>query len=204
MIKTFVEPPLDNNNYVVTDGDEAVLIDCSAPDSAILDYIRDQGAKLKYILLTHGHFDHILGLPFIAEQAGVSVAVHPADRPLIRDISRWTEQILNQKTETIPVADTDLADGMHLKVGASDIQVLYTPGHTPGGVCFLIGKNLFSGDTMFRGTHGRTDLPGSDDQVMQASLGKLLQLPDDTIIYPGHGPATTIGAEKKTYHADKT
>ena len=203
MIKTFIEPPLDNNNYVVIEGDEAVLIDCSAPDPAILAYIQSQGAKLKYILLTHGHFDHILGVPFLRKQSKGTVAIHSADRPLMRDVSHWTEQVMNQKTTEIPMADMELSDGMSLKFGASDIQVLQTPGHTPGGVCFLIGKNLFSGDTLFRGTHGRTDLPGSDETQMRRSLNRLLQLPADTIVYPGHGPATTIGAERQTYHSDK-
>lgn len=201
MIQTFVEPPLENNNYVIIDEDEAALIDCSAPDPAVLAYIKGQGAHLKYILLTHGHFDHILGVSVLKQQTGATVAVHPSDRPLIGDVSRWTEQILHQKTDEIPAPDLDLSDGMHLRVGKTDIQVLHTPGHTAGGVCFLIGKNLFAGDTLFRGSHGRTDLPGGDEALMQKSLKKLLLLPADTVVYAGHGSATSIGAERENISA---
>ena len=201
MIKTFIEPPLDNNNYVIIDDEshEAVLIDCSHPDDTIMDYIRGQGANLKYILLTHGHLDHVMGVCHFQKKYRIPVYVAKEDVPLMADINSWTKMLGLPETE-VPKADKILTDDEDLILGKNKIQVIKTPGHTQGCVCYLIGDNLFSGDTLFRGTYGRTDLPDSSQAQMNDSLKRLFRLPDETKVFPGHGAPTTIGDEKKLYH----
>ena len=201
IIKTFIEPPLDNNNYVIIDEEshEAVLIDCSHPDDSVMDYIRGQGAKLKYILLTHGHLDHVMGVDYFQKKYPVPVYVAKEDVPLMADINSWTK-MLGWPETTVPKADKVLSDDEELTLGNNRIRVIKTAGHTQGCVCYLIGDNLFSGDTLFRGTHGRTDLPDSSQKQMNDSLKRLFQLPAETKVFPGHGAPTTIADEKKLYH----
>lgn len=198
IIKTFHEDPLGNNNYVVIDevSHEAILIDCSAPDDAIMDFIREQNATFKFILLTHGHLDHVMGLIHFQQKYKAKAYLHQDDAPLLSNINAWTK-FLGWPPVEVPVADVLIDEKTPLKLGDTPIHVIHTPGHTHGCVCYLIGNHLFSGDTLFQGTHGRTDLDCGDPVKMQASLAHLLTLPDDTIVYPGHGSSTTIGAEKK-------
>lgn len=201
IIKTFLEKPLDNNNYVIIDEEtlEAVLIDCSHSDDAIMDYIREQGATLKYILLTHGHLDHVMGVSHFQKKYKVPVYVAKEDAVLMAGINTWTRMLGWPETK-VPKADEILSDNNDLMLGKNKIQVIKTAGHTQGCVCYLIGDNLFSGDTLFRGTYGRTDLPGSNQEQMNNSLQILFKLPDETKVFPGHGAPTTIGDEKKLYH----
>ena len=198
LIRCFKEPPLDNNNYVVIDEatHEAALIDCSHPDEGIMDFIRSQGATLKFILLTHGHLDHVMGVMHFRKQYRVPVFIHAADKPLLAEINDWTAR-LGLAPVDVPVADKTVDENTVLMLGNQRLQVLETPGHTPGGVCYLAGMDLFSGDTLFLGTHGRTDLPRSSPQQMVASLKRLMQLPVQTRVWPGHGADTTIGAEQE-------
>lgn len=200
MIKTFVETPLDNNNYLVVDTEkrEAVLIDCSAPDTKIVDFIESEKLKLKSILLTHAHFDHVLGITYFQEKYDVPVYLSQADLPLLSDLNSWLKQMGFPPAPVPTVSNLESLQSA-LFLGQQQIQILPTPGHTPGGVCYLIGQNLFSGDTLFKNAHGRTDLPGSHPEQMTNSLKWLIQLPPETNVYPGHGPATTIGAEKENY-----
>ncbi len=201
IIKTFIEPPLDNNNYVIIDEEshEAVLIDCSHPDDSVMEYIRGQGANLKYILLTHGHLDHVMGIDYFQKKYHVPVCVASKDVPLMADINTWTKMLGFPET-VVPKADKVLSDDVELTLGENRIRVIETAGHTQGCVCYLIGDNLFAGDTLFRGTHGRTDLPGSSQEQMNDSLKRLFQLPAETKVFPGHGAPTTIADEKKLYH----
>ena len=200
MIKTFVEPPLDNNNYLVIDDDsrEAVLIDCSAPDKKIIDLIEKENLCLEYILLTHAHFDHVLGVTYFQEKYDVPVYLHPADFSLLSDLNNWLDR-MGYSPAPVPTVSDLLAAQPSLTLGQQKFQVLSTPGHTPGCVCYLLGSHLFSGDTLFKDTHGRTDLPGSSFEQMTDSLKRLMQLPPETFVYPGHGPATVLAAEKKNY-----
>ena len=198
IIKAFREPPLDNNDYIVIDeaSHEAILIDCSAPDDSIMDYIHEQNASLKFILLTHGHLDHVMGLIHFQQKYGIQAYLHQNDSALLADINTWTK-FLGWDPVAIPTADVLIDEQTPLKLGEESIQIIHTPGHTQGCVCYLIDNHLFSGDTLFQGTHGRTDLSGGDPQKMQASLSRLFTLPDTTLVYPGHGETTTIGTEKK-------
>ncbi len=202
IIQKFKKAPLGNNNYVVIDEDshEAVLIDCSQDPQDMFNYIQSQNATLKYILLTHGHFDHILGLNNVSDEILQKTYVHPEDKFLLDNIDEFMD-FIHFPHVIVPQINHFLGETANLFLGKIPIQVISTPGHTPGCVCYLIQNNLFSGDTLFFQTHGRTDLPKSSPQEMQKSLKKLLtSLPDETKVFPGHGHETTIGAEKVLYH----
>ena len=195
IVKQFVKGPLQNNNYVIIDEEsrEAVLIDCSEPTDDIADYIKEQGAELKYILLTHAHFDHILGVNYYRRKFGVSVFLHKDDLPLLGQLSQYVAG-----AESVSV-DKLFDDDTEFSLGNEKIKVIHTAGHTEGSVCFLIGDTLFSGDTLFYGTYGRTDFPRGSDMKMAESLRRLFLLDDNMVVYPGHGESTTIGKEKVRY-----
>lgn len=199
-ICSFVKDPLQNNDYVVADETtkEAVLIDCSWPDDEIMNWIKTEGLKLKYILLTHGHFDHVLGVNYYKKKYGIDAYLYEKDEDLLQDAIRYARHL--NVSDAAPVHVKTFNVDTKFQVGSYEIKVILTPGHTQGGVCYLIDGNLFSGDTLFHGTYGRTDLPESDDAKMQESLKKLFEeLPDETPVYAGHGAATTIGHERGLY-----
>lgn len=195
IVKRFIKGPLQNNNYVIIDEEsrEAVLIDCSEPSDDIMDYIKEQGATLKYILLTHAHFDHILGVNYYRKKYGVSVFLHKDDFPLLSQLCQYFAG-----AESVSV-DKLFDDDAEFSIGNKKIKVIHTAGHTEGSVCFLIDNMLFSGDTLFYGTYGRTDLPFGDERKMFESLKRLFKLDNDIVVYPGHGRDTGIGAEKVRY-----
>ena len=204
-IHTFPNNPIEENTYVVgfEDG-RAVIIDCGAlfPDEKkrITDYIRSHGYTPVAHLLTHGHFDHCLGSRYVWETFGVKPVVSADDAGLFlrhgKELRQWIGMDYPEEpfTEYIPLEEYDLSS-IHC-------QSFFTPGHTRGGVCYLIGeggeKALFSGDTLFRGSVGRTDLEGGDMlQLLNSIRSNLFTLPDDLTVFPGHGPRTTIGFEKR-------
>ncbi len=191
ILKTFVEPPIDNNNYLIIDeqSKEAALVDCSAVDKDIEDSLNEEGAKLKYILLTHGHFDHVAG---IRPNSDVKVVMNKEDLGWLNKTNQYLP-MFGMPEMTIPSIDIFVNDGDILKLGNLEIKVLHTPGHTPGGVCYLVDEKLFSGDTIFRESVGRCDLEGGDfDQIVQSIKNKVYTLPPETLIYPGHGRMTSV------------
>lgn len=196
IIKTFIEPPIENNNYLIIDevSKEAALIDYSADDENIFLELKKYDAKLKYILLTHGHFDHIGG---IKNDSGIPVLMHAGDTEWIQEVNTYLPMIGMPSME-IPKINKYIENNEIIKLGNLEIKVIHTPGHTQGGVCFYVEGNLFSGDTIFRESVGRCDLPGGDfSQIVQSIENSIFTLPDDTIIYPGHGKTTTVGWEKE-------
>ena len=196
IIKTFVEPPIDNNNYLIIDekSKQALLIDCSAVDSQITKTLKEYNAELKYILLTHGHFDHIAG---IRNNPEIKVFMNNADLNWVKNVNTYLP-MFGMSEIAIPRIDEFIKDGDEVNLGDLKIKVLQTAGHTQGGVCYLINNVLFTGDTLFKGSIGRCDLEGGDyAQLIQNIQTKLFTLPDETIIYPGHGQSSTIGYEKK-------
>ena len=199
IIQKFKKGPLGNNNYVVIDekSREAVLIDCTENPKDMLDFIQSRKAELKYILLTHGHFDHILGLNELSTDLLKKAMVHKDDRFLFDQIDDFMDY-LSLPHVTAPRISQYFDEGTPLFLGDIPIQIISTPGHTPGCVCFLIQDKLFSGDTLFFDSYGRTDLPKSSAAAMRNSLKKLFSsLPDQIQVFPGHGPSTTVGREKK-------
>lgn len=198
-IKTYVAGPVQANNYLVIDENakEAILIDCSDYIQEIVDYVKENALKVKYILLTHGHFDHVLGINRMKKALNTKVYVHEGDKEQVLH-TREVMTMFGLPTDGVenPVIDGTLPDDLAL--GGQKIQVIETPGHTPGGVCYLIGENLFSGDTLFQGTIGRTDLPqGSFQQIKHSVKDILFTLDDNIKVYSGHSGASTIGYEKK-------
>ena len=149
--------------------------------------------NLKYILLTHGHFDHISG---IRPNHEVPVYMHKADMDWVNSVNTYMP-MMGMPEITVPTIDKFIEDGEIIKLGNLDIKVLHTPGHTQGGVCYYVDGVLFSGDTIFRESVGRCDLQGGNyNQILESIKNKIFTLPDNTIIYPGHGKPTNVGWEK--------
>ena len=197
IIKSFVLPPIENNNYLIIDeiSKEAALVDRSSMDDSILLELKKQNAILKYVLLTHGHFDHIGGLNELPES--VKVLMHSSDMEWVNEVNTYLPMI-GMPTMDIPKIDSFIKDGDIIKLGNLEIKVIHTPGHTQGGVCFYTENCLFSGDTIFKESVGRCDLPGGNfDQIVESIEKRIFTLPDETIIYPGHGKTTTVAWEKE-------
>ncbi len=199
LIKTYVAGPVQANNYLVIDeaSKEAILIDCSDYVPEIVNYVSENDLTVKYILLTHGHFDHVLGINRMKEALNAKVYVHESDKEQVLH----TREVMTMFGLPTAGVENPVIDGTLpavLTLGENEIKVIETPGHTPGGVCYLIGDDLFSGDTLFQGTIGRTDLPaGSFSQIRHSVVDVLFALDDNIKVYPGHGSPTTIAYEKK-------
>lgn len=182
VLRTLTAGPLENNVYLAACAvtGRAVLIDPAADADRILQ--EAAGLQVEAVLLTHGHHDHLGAARSVSRALGVPVRLHPADAPLAG----------------LP-GTRPLADGERIACGTLMLEVLHTPGHTPGSVCFLAGSTLFSGDTLFPGGPGATGGPAAFREVMASLRGRLFALPDATAVLPGHGPATTIGAERPSW-----
>jgi len=187
------------NAYIVytENKPEAVIIDPGDDIELIMDLIKEHELKLEKILLTHGHFDHIGAVKDLKEETGAQVAIHKQEADFLTDPNKNLSYIINRQIVQDP-ADIFLEDGDLIRVADMEFKVLHTPGHTEGGVCYKLGKVLFTGDTLFEGSVGRTDLSGgSYEQLMSSIREKLLVLDDDHLVYPGHGRQTTIGRERR-------
>lgn len=192
-------PAYGTNTWLLWDDAscEALLVDPAAPSEDLLQRIREGGLKILWVINTHGHGDHIGGNAFFREALNAQLMIHPADAPMLTDNRRNLSEYLGSPL-ACPAADIAAEDGMTLTLGSHEVCVLHTPGHTPGGICLLAEKFLISGDTLFELSIGRTDLPGGNHAQIIASIReKLFVLPDDTVVFPGHGPRTTIGLEKQ-------
>lgn len=201
-VKPFVVSPFAENCYVCHDAGEAVLIDpgttAETERRAVLDYLTRNGLRVRHLLLTHAHIDHIFGCAFFARAFGMRWELHEADLPLL-DNAELQARMFGVELERPPTPATSLVEGGAIRFGRATWQVLHTPGHSPGSVSFYDEANGFviGGDVLFRGSIGRTDLWGGSMEVLLDSIRtKLLPLPDETVVYSGHGPSTTIGAER--------
>jgi hydroxyacylglutathione hydrolase len=187
------------NTYLVVDEatNKAVIIDPGAEPEVLVSMVRESGAELKGIWLTHAHIDHIGGIAAIQREWPVPLHLHPADLPLY---ARGAAQAANYGLPFEEPGDPDieLADGDTLTIGSLPFDVIHTPGHAPGHVVFRHGRTMLGGDLLFAGSIGRTDLPLSNPAHMQESLAKICELDGETVVYPGHGPRTTIAHERET------
>lgn len=199
LLEAMVVGPLQVNCYIVgcEETREALVIDPGDDGEQILQHIAQAGLTVKMIVNTHGHFDHVGANALLVAETGAPLHIHVSDAPFLPRI-REHAAVYGLQVRVSPPPDRALHGGETLTVGTLPIQVLHTPGHTPGGICLQINDHLFSGDTLFADSVGRTDLPGGNhEDLVEAIRQKLFALPDSTIAHPGHGPDTTIGREKR-------
>lgn len=180
---------------------KAAIIDPGGDEEHILAEVKKAGLDVQYIILTHGHPDHVCGNRRLKEATGATIVMHSADAAFFGkpEIQNYFSML---GLEPSPPVDRTVEDGDIIEIGEEKLQVLHTPGHTPGGICLLCGSDLITGDTLFVGGIGRTDFPGGSHQELMDSIKtKLLVLPDDTVVWPGHGYGgmrSTIGEERQT------
>lgn len=196
LIKCFVVGPLETNCYLVADKStgKACLIDPAGATSQIKRELKKDNLKLEFIINTHGHGDHILA----NKDYGVPIYIHRLDADFLNDPGLNLSKMFMLGI-TSPKAERLLEDGEIIKLGNLSIEVLHTPGHTPGSISLKVGEVVFTGDALFAGSVGRTDFEYGDDELLISSIRKkLFSLDDDTVIYPGHGPSSAIGEEKSS------
>ena len=201
---SFTCNPLQENTFLLWDEEtrEAAIVDCGAwnrhEEQLLEGSIAAHGLKLKYSLQTHAHFDHTFGLPFVYRTYKLKPIFHVDEAEIYRQMPNMAAQFGLNIGGGMPPAEQFLNDGSTLLLGQTVIRLIHTPGHTPGGVCYYSAENnlLLSGDTLFAGSIGRTDLNGGDyDKLMASIQGKLLTLPGETDVIPGHGHPTSIAQE---------
>jgi hydroxyacylglutathione hydrolase len=192
---------LQVNCYLIWDSNtrKAAIIDPGDDTDIIIDTVKSLGLDVEWILLTHGHFDHTFRVGEIAEHYGAKIGLQALDVPVLTQ-SLFLGESFYDMSEYVPFTVSNLLnEGDVIRLGDSEIGVLHTPGHTQGGICFVTEIGVFCGDTIFAGSVGRSDFPGgSHDQLIESIRSKILPMDDSTILYPGHGPATTVGSERKS------
>jgi glyoxylase-like metal-dependent hydrolase (beta-lactamase superfamily II) len=203
LVETIVNGPFVENCYLVMDEEsrQALLVDPGDEDERILETVRGLGATVKEIVCTHAHIDHAGAVAPLSRLLGAPFALHAAERP-------WLERMPSQAAvfgldpREVPRVDRELVDGETIALGGQEAKVLFTPGHSAGGCCLSFAGPppvVLVGDTLFQGSIGRTDLPGGSLRALLASIReRLFTLPDATVVLSGHGPATTIGEEKRS------
>lgn len=198
-IEPLIVGPLASNCYILWDKElkQGVIIDPGDDAKLILNTVKTLDIEILYIVVTHGHFDHVGAVAELKEELKIDFLAHREDLIIIKDSKdsarRWGIEISQS-----PNPDRYITDGDKIKFGKLELSVIHTPGHSPGGVSFLIDRILFSGDTLFQGSIGRTDFrKGSFEDLEKSIKTRLYSLPDETVVYTGHGPITTIGDEKR-------
>lgn len=192
--------PLQCNCYIVGDvaEDRAIVIDPGDDADVLAESIAERGLTVDAIVATHAHFDHVLAAQRLRELTGAPFYLHDSDRVLLDWMQESVRIFLGIEGGPPPDVDSSANEGDVLTAGSSDLEIVHTPGHSPGSISLVGDGIVFSGDTLFAGSIGRTDLPGGDSRaLLDAVRNKLFEFDDDTPVYPGHGPATTIGQERR-------
>jgi len=196
-IKRLAVGPLEENCFIVADEKtkEAMIIDSGDEPDRIMEIVKENNLKVKYIVCTHAHFDHVGAISDIKKETGAKIVIHNDERE-IYDGARDQAAFWGYELEPLPAPDMFVKEGDTLVIGNFKFEILHTPGHSPGGIC-LYGENVvFSGDTLFAGSVGRTDFYGGDMNKLKESFLRLMSLSPDTKVFAGHGPSSTIRQEK--------
>lgn len=187
----------DSNSYIIGDNGEGVLIDCGVASNEILKEINDSLLKIKYIILTHGHIDHICSCSEVRNVTNAKLIIHESEKDAFANPLYNLSFLIGKSFGTCEV-DKTVQDGDVIEVGGLRYEIIHTPGHSPGSICLKVDNKLFTGDTLFKSGIGRTDLNGGNSREIEGSIkNKLYVLNDDVEVYPGHGMSSTIGYEKK-------
>jgi len=204
-VQAFPNNPFQENTYIVyQEGGDCAIIDpgmyTAAEQNAVVNFIKQHNLKPVMALATHCHIDHVLGNKFVFDQYGLIPQFHKGELPLLNDAPTRGAQF-GMRYELSPPPETFLPETGTINLAGSELQLIFAPGHSPAHLCFYAVREnfLIAGDVLFRGSIGRTDLPGGDFKTLINNIEtKLFILPDDCVVYPGHGPDTTIGYEKET------
>lgn len=202
IVESIVVGPLQVNCYVLgcEETGEGVVIDPGDSGSRIVDLIRRLALKIIAIPNTHAHFDHVLAVDEVRAATGAPFWLHPADEPVLASGRRMVQMWMGYDPGPMPSVDGPIEPGKTLRFGNQELEIGHAPGHSPGSVVFIhhASKQVFGGDVLFAGSVGRFDFPGSDGPTLLHSIREqLLILPDEYVLYPGHGPASTIGRERR-------
>ncbi len=199
VVETYPVGPLENNTYLIVDpaAAQAVIVDPGMGSEFLAQTLQKRGLKLLAVLNTHGHFDHIYNNGYFSKAFGCPIMINGGDLDLLRDMPHHAS-LFGFSAGPSPEPAVLLTPGHRIPVGGGLVRALHTPGHSPGGTCFASEGFVICGDTLFAQSIGRTDLPGGDYETLVRSIQEsLYTMPDTTEVYPGHGPSTLIGFEKK-------
>jgi len=197
IIRKLVVGPLENNCFMIADEKtaECIVTDPGDEPGRIIDLIKENNFRVKYILCTHAHFDHVGALPEVKEETGAQIVLHSDDLIIYRNATEYAKS-WGFEIDPLPEPDLLVSEGDILRIGSLEFRVLHTAGHSPGGICIYGEGILITGDTLFAGSVGRTDLYGGDVNKLRISFKRLMSLPDETRVLPGHGPESTIDRER--------
>jgi len=199
IIHTLTVGPMQANCYLLEceETHSAIVIDPGDDAEEILDVLEKRKLNLEFIINTHGHIDHISVNADLKKKTSAKLYIHRLDADMIVNPHKNLSSFIGRDISS-PSADKILEDGDNLEVGTIILKVIHTPGHSPGSICLLADESVFTGDLLFAGSIGRYDFPGSSYNQIMESLNKIMELDDNLVVYPGHGPATTIGEERDT------
>ncbi|NOZ26371.1 MAG: MBL fold metallo-hydrolase [Nitrospirae bacterium] len=197
-IRDLVVGPLEVNCYILHDSEskEAIVVDPGDEPERILDLLKPDGLEVTHIVCTHTHFDHVGAIPELKEATKARIVIHEKESE-IYEAARDMAAFWGYDVDPLPPPDVFVSEGDEIKTGNLMFRIMHTPGHSPGGICLYGNGVVVTGDTLFAGSVGRTDFPGGDPDLLKESFRRLIALPEETVVLPGHGPRSTIGREKR-------